>query len=77
MTIDASRVIALPTGTLTVDACAASDRGLVRKVNEDSFLAKAPIYLVADGMGGHSFGDLASQTLVATFDALFAEDSVA
>ncbi|WP_150306818.1 PP2C family protein-serine/threonine phosphatase [Planctomonas psychrotolerans] len=77
MTVDASRVIALPTGTLTVNACAASDRGLVRKVNEDSFLAKAPIYLVADGMGGHSFGDLASQTLVATFDALFAEDSVA
>ena len=39
----------------------ASDRGLVRQVNEDSFLAVPPIFLVADGMGGHAFGDRASQ----------------
>lgn len=77
MTVDTSRVLELPTGTLTVDACAASDRGLVRRVNEDSLLAKLPVYLVADGMGGHSFGDLASQTLVAAFAALFPDERVA
>ena len=39
----------------------ATDRGMVRQVNEDSFLAVPPIFLVADGMGGHAFGDRASQ----------------
>jgi serine/threonine protein phosphatase PrpC len=77
MIVDPSRVLELPSGTLRVEAHAASDRGLVRRVNEDSFLAKPPIYLVADGMGGHSFGDLASQMLVATFAALFPDERLA
>lgn len=41
-----------------------SDVGLKRAVNEDSVLAKFPLYLVADGMGGHERGDLASSTAV-------------
>jgi len=41
-----------------------SDVGLARRVNEDSFLAVFPLYLVADGMGGHERGDLASSTAV-------------
>lgn len=41
--------------------------GRVRKVNEDSILTLPDqnIWLVADGMGGHSAGDFASQTIVA------------
>ena len=41
--------------------------GHVRKVNEDSVLSlpEQQIWLVADGMGGHSAGDFASQTIVA------------
>lgn len=40
--------------------------GRVRKLNEDSVLAMADIgvFVVADGMGGHSGGDFASQTVV-------------
>lgn len=49
---------------VTVDAGWATDRGRVRAVNEDSVLAAAPVFAVADGMGGHAAGDVASQTAV-------------
>ncbi len=51
----------LPHARATFAVSAASDTGLVRKVNEDSFVAVPPLFLVADGMGGHAFGDRASQ----------------
>jgi protein phosphatase len=44
-----------------------TDPGRRRAVNEDSALAQMPCYLVADGMGGHEAGDLASQAAVAAF----------
>lgn len=55
-------------------SCAASNQGHVRKVNEDSFLdaQEQSLWVVADGMGGHSRGDRASQCIVEalhTFEA--------
>jgi protein phosphatase len=37
--------------------------GLRRALNEDA-LAQAPLFLVADGMGGHQAGDVASGTVI-------------
>ena len=49
---------------------AVTDVGLVREVNEDAHLAEPPVFLVADGMGGHAGGDVASAIVVEEFGRL-------
>ena len=52
-----------------LDVSAYTETGRVRAINEDSFLATDPMFFVADGMGGHSFGDRASQAAIAALAA--------
>ena len=65
-------------GSLTWRSFACTDVGAVRKINEDSMLARPErgLWAVADGMGGHSAGDRASQLVVARLDALALPDSL-
>src|SRR5690606_18803111 len=41
-----------------------TDTGFRRQHNEDSLITQPPVFAVADGMGGHSHGDLASKAVV-------------
>lgn len=58
------------TARVTMRWAAASDVGRVRSVNEDSVLADPPVFVVADGMGGHEAGDVASALAVKHFSHL-------
>ena len=51
--------------------CALSETGLKRTVNQDSILSlysqEAGLFIIADGMGGHFRGELASELVVSKY----------
>ena len=53
---------------MQISAWCRTDKGLRRDSNQDSFLVNrsAGLFIVADGMGGHSGGEVASALAVAT-----------
>lgn len=56
--------------TLVLKYVARSDRGLVRSNNQDSVYAGPRLLAVADGMGGHAAGEIASKIVIAALASL-------
>jgi protein phosphatase len=52
------------TPTLTVEAAGRTHVGLVRRRNEDAIYLGRSLLAVADGLGGHVAGDIASTTVI-------------
>ncbi len=46
-----------------------TDTGRQRRANQDAYLARAPLFVVADGMGGAQAGEIASQTAIEVLSA--------
>lgn len=60
------------TQAVTFQSFAQTHQGNVRRLNEDSMLSRpeSGLWVVADGMGGHSAGDVASQMIVEALASL-------
>ena len=64
---------------MRIECGARTDQGRVRTSNEDSFVANLGkrIFLVADGMGGHAAGEIASRMTAEKIEEVLSAGSTA
>jgi PPM family protein phosphatase len=60
-----------------VEEAARTDAGRQRLANEDAYLARSPVYAVADGMGGAQAGEVAAQIAAESFETHLGESGPA
>ncbi|MFT4306117.1 MAG: protein phosphatase 2C domain-containing protein [Microbacterium sp.] len=65
-----TRRVALASGALELSWAAATDVGRRREINQDAVLARYPLFVVADGMGGHIGGEIASASTVSRLETV-------
>ena len=56
--------VPVPGGTIDLAWAAVTDTGRRREVNQDAMFASYPLFVVADGMGGHVGGEIASASTI-------------
>lgn len=67
----------MPARSFHFETAMLTDIGCTRSLNEDSCLARPDLglWVVADGMGGHHAGDMASQAIVAALEEITEPDA--
>jgi serine/threonine protein phosphatase PrpC len=65
-----SRTVPVPGGSLDLAWAAVTDTGRRREVNQDAVFAEYPLFVVADGMGGHVGGEIASASTIDRLKAM-------
>jgi len=75
-TTQTRRVAVAGAEEIVLEWAGATDTGLRRDNNQDAFLTEFPLFIVADGMGGHAGGEIASQSTVARLGEVVAAGEV-
>lgn len=75
-TTTTTRSVTVAQRPLLLSWAGTTDQGRRRDTNQDAFLAEYPLFIVADGMGGHAGGEIASRSTVQRLQALVDDGSV-